>query len=80
MAIGPDDASRPQAVDRHIGRKVRARREELDISPEELAFMTGAAVAALRNIEAGNSRATPEQMVALSQALGVTIQWFFEDL
>ena len=80
MAIGPDDAARPQAIDRHIGRKVRARRAELDMSPKELAFMSGVAIAALRNIEAGNRRATPQQMLALSEALGVTIQWFFEDL
>ena len=80
MAIGPDDTSRPEAIDRYLGRKVRSRREELAMTPEEVAFMSGVDTAALETIESGRRRMTPEEMVALSEALGVTITWFFGDL
>ena len=80
MAIGPDDSSRPEAVDRYLGQKVRARREELDMTPEELAFLSNIETPALEEIEAGARRITPAEMIALAAALGITIEEFFEGL
>ncbi len=76
MPMPPDDPD----IDRHIGQKVRERREKLETTIEALAFRANIEISILREIEAGRRRTTSPQIVALFEALGVTISWFFEDL
>ena len=80
MPTDSTDPPRPQAVDRHLGRKLRGKRAELGLSAQELAWRSGIKSALIEDIEAGQRRMTSHEVIALSEALGVTVEWFFQDL
>ena len=67
-------------VDRHIGRRLRARRIALGISPDSLAAPLRISVLQVREWEAGKSRVGASWLMALAKVLCINSRWFFEDM
>ena len=67
-------------VDRHIGRRLRARRVALGMSQNTLAVTLGISVLEVREWEAGKSRVGAPQLMALAKVLCINPDWFFEDM
>ena len=65
-------------IDQHIGRAVRARREALAMTQDELAAAIRIPTEALARQEAGTMSISPPQLKELTQALGVDVSFFFE--
>lgn len=68
-----------QALDRHIGRRLRRRRIELGFDQNELArhlFITGREV---DRYERGLDRIEPEALLGMGQTLGVRLMYFYQD-
>lgn len=66
---GPPDAERLAREVRRLGRAIGQRRDELGLSPEELARRTGLTEARVAAIEAGTAVALLDELVDLSAAL-----------
>src|SRR5919197_1211460 len=71
---------RPGAIDRHIGARIRQRREQLGLSQQELAELVGVSVPTLGRYEEGSLRIGAARLGAVSKALKTTIPYFFEDV
>ena len=67
-------------VDRHIGRRLRARRIALGMSRDTLAVALGISVLQVREWEAGKSRVGATRLRALAKVLCINPGWFFEDM
>jgi transcriptional regulator with XRE-family HTH domain len=67
-------------VDRHIGRRLRARRIALGMSRDTLAVALGISVLQVREWEAGKSRVGATRLRALAKVLCINPSWFFEDM
>ena len=67
MAAAPD----PAALNRAYGRAVRERREELDLSQEELSFRSELDRTYISGIERGVRKPTFRSMCRIAKALGV---------
>jgi transcriptional regulator with XRE-family HTH domain len=67
-------------VDSHIGRRLRARRVALGMSPDTLAVALGISVLQVREWEAGKSRVGPARLTALAKFLCINPSWFFENM
>jgi transcriptional regulator with XRE-family HTH domain len=68
-----------QALDLHIGGRLRRRRIELGLDQNELArhlFITGREV---DRYERGLDRIEPEALLGMSQTLGVRLMYFYQD-
>ncbi len=67
-------------VDRHIGRRLRARRIMLGMSRDMLALALGISVLQVREWEAGKSRVGATRLMELEKVLCINPGWFFEDM
>ena len=65
------------SIDRHVGRAVRARREALAMSRDELAALLCIPTEALRRQEDGALPITLAELHDLGQALGVGVGYLF---
>ena len=63
-----------------IGRRIRGKRHELDLTLKQLANRTGLSVSLISQIELGKSAASMSTMHKLAAALGVKMTFFFETL
>jgi DNA-binding NtrC family response regulator len=63
-----------------IGRRIRAKRHESDLTLKQLANRTGLSVSLISQIELGKSAASMSTMHKLAAALGVKMAFFFETL
>jgi len=63
-----------------IGRRIRAKRHDLDLTLKLLANRTGLSVSLISQIELGKSAASMATMHKLAAALGVKMTYFFETL
>ena len=63
-----------------LGQRVRALREESNLTQEQLALMTGVGRSYLAKVEAGNRNATIDFMENVALGLGVTLGQLFEGL
>ncbi len=63
-----------------IGRRIRARRHDSDLTLKQLANRTGLSVSLISQIELGKSAASMSTMHKLAAALGVSMTFFFETL
>lgn len=63
-----------------IGRRIRAKRHESDLTLKQLANRTGLSVSLISQIELGKSAASMSTMHKLAAALGVRMTYFFETL
>lgn len=65
-------------VDQHIGRRLRERRIEQGLSPEELGRLLGASRDDIERMEAGERRIAASQLYLLSQILDIEVATLFE--
>jgi transcriptional regulator with XRE-family HTH domain len=70
----------PNAIDAHIGRRLRERREQLKMTPSDLAVAVGLAGHELAAIEQGAQRLQPSQMMLVNKALKLETADLFRGL
>lgn len=63
-----------------IGRRIRGKRHEAELTLKQLANRTGLSVSLISQIELGKSAASMSTMHKLGAALGVKMTYFFETL
>src|SRR5258708_1666832 len=66
------------AIDLHIGRKLRMRRLELKVSQENLADALCISFQQIQKYEKGTNRISPGRLMAAADALQVTPAYFYE--
>lgn len=72
--------SKADPVDIHVGSKVRFRRKILGISQSKLAEGLGITFQQVQKYESGANRIGSSRLYQISQLLGVSIAFFFDDL
>jgi len=72
------DIKLPTTIDKHVGRRVRLRRNALDMSQEALAEKLGITFQQLQKYEGGTNRISAGRLYELAVALETTILHFFE--
>jgi ribosome-binding protein aMBF1 (putative translation factor) len=65
-------------VNCYLGRRVFERRRSLGLTQRELGRAIGVGFQQVHKYETGASRMTPERLLALANALGVSVSYFFE--
>lgn len=72
--------SRPgmSAIDTHVGRQIRSRRQELRLSAATLGELSGCSEIDARLIESGDIRPGADLLVKLAQNLEVKLAYFFD--
>ena len=78
-SAGCSSISKPISIPR-VGRRIRGKRHELDLTLKQLANRTGLSVSLISQIELGKSAASMSTMHKLAAALGVRMTFFFETL
>lgn len=68
------------SIDRHIGRRIRVRRELLRMSPTEAAARLGVREAVFAEHEAGILRIDALALIRLSGVLGVRLRYFYDGM
>ena len=71
---------RPNAMDAHVGSRVRLRRMMMGMSQEKLGEQMGLTFQQIQKYERGINRVSASRLWELSKVLGVTVQFFFEEL
>jgi transcriptional regulator with XRE-family HTH domain len=74
------DARTPDAVDIHVGARVRFRRRELGMTQQQLADASNVSFQQIQKYENGNNRVSASRLVQLAAALQIPVGWFFEDI
>ena len=74
------DQRATNAVDRHIGSKLRERRLEIGMSQEALADLLGITFQQIQKYEKGANRVAASRLYAISKALDVSVSYFFDGL
>lgn len=67
-------------IDKHVGSRVRARREELGMTQMHLAELVNASEVQMSRYESGTTPIKPELMNKLAKALRVNLTYFLEGL
>ena len=70
----------PHLVDRHVGRRVEARRRELGLTQTELSRALGVTFQQVQKYEIGASRISASKLHAAAIALRMPVGAFFEGL
>lgn len=73
-------AENQRRLDQYVGGRIRARREALKLSLEQLAAAVGMSPSFLSSCEQGHGRPDAEILLALSQALAVPLSYFYDGL
>ncbi len=71
---------RAEAVDRHVGRQICARRRALGMSQGELAKAVGVTYQQVQKYELGGNRVSASMLFRISRALSVPAGRFFDGL
>lgn len=69
-----------QGVRDIIGSRVRRRRTELGLTYREVAERTGLSMGFIAHVEKGDKGVTVDSLLAIAEALGVHVMWFFRDV
>ena len=81
-AVTPARSAQPdrqaEEVDRHIGRRIRHRRQMLGLSQQELGDCVGVTYQQVLKYETGQNRVAAAQLYALAAVLAVEIDYFYE--
>lgn len=72
--------TRPHEIDRHVGARLRARREQLGISQGKLGRALGVTFSQLQKYEKGSNRIGAGVLYVLARELGVEPGWFYAGL
>lgn len=64
-------------VDRHVARRIRGKRLALGLTEDDLAAALGVGRELLEAYERATTRVPAEQLVRLSEFLGVPVSYFF---
>jgi transcriptional regulator with XRE-family HTH domain len=72
------NAQSPHPIDRHVGARLRRRRNELRASQSSLASRLGVSFQAVQKYESGAVRLSASRLFELAHALGVAPGYFFE--
>ena len=70
----------PNPVDKYVGSRVRMRRIMLGMSQEKLGEALGLTFQQIQKYETGMNRISASRLWDISDALGVSINYFFEGL
>ena len=73
------DQRAANAVDRHIGKRLRERRLEIAMSQERLAEVLGVTFQQVQKYEKGVNRIGASRLFQISKILDVPVQFFFEE-
>jgi transcriptional regulator with XRE-family HTH domain len=73
-------SKKPNHVDQHVGKRLRLRRNLLDLSQDELARRLGLTAQLIQKYEAGETRISASRLYDVATQLAVPITWFFEEL
>ena len=83
-AIGaPGQLSGPKNInptDAHVGARLKLRRTLLGISQTELGNLLGLTFQQIQKYEKGQNRLTAGRLMEVARLMGVSVQYFFEDL
>lgn len=69
-----------QTTRKTIGQRIRALREENNLTQEQLALMTGVGRSYLAKVESGSRNATVDFLEKITIGLGTSLGELFEDL
>ncbi len=69
----------PDRLDRHLGRRLEARRRDLCLTRDELDGRIGATPGTVLKFEKAAKAIGAAELLALADALGVSPAWFFAD-
>ena len=70
----------PNYVDVHVGSRIRMRRQIISMSQERLGELLGITFQQVQKYEKGTNRISASRIFYAAKILGVTVQFFFEDL
>src|SRR5215469_6491057 len=70
---------RPTTADLAVGQRLRLLRQKRGRSLQELATATELSIGLISQIERGLSSPSVKNLVALGEALGVGVAWFFDE-
>lgn len=73
-------AGRPNAVDAHVGARLRRRRMLLGISQERLGEAIGLTFQQIQKYERGTNRVSASRLYDLSQVLHTDMNYFFDEM
>lgn len=71
--------SRLNPIDQHVGKCMRARRAALRMSQTDLGKEIGVTFQQVQKYEMGINRVAASRLQRLADALGVSVEFFFED-
>lgn len=72
------DKKNPSQVDLHVGKRLRARRQELKLSQEALAEELGITFQQVQKYERGSNRISAGRLFQLARCLRTTIPYFYD--
>lgn len=72
------ETKNPTLADQHVGRKLRLRRQELNLSQQELADRLGVTFQQIQKYERGANRVSAGRLFDLAQALETRIMYFYD--
>ena len=70
----------PNPIDIHVGKRLRLRRNMLNISLSDLADRLGVSYQQIQHYEKGTNRITASRLWDLSQVLSTDVRFFFDDM
>ncbi len=73
-------SSRAKEVDRYVGSRIRERRVMLGLTQQDMANLIGVTYQQAHKYERGINRVSAGRLFDISQALGVPVGYFFEDM
>lgn len=73
-------ADGPDPVDTHVGKRLKLRRQVLNVSQHDLADAVGVTFQQIQKYESGHNRVSASRLYQIAVALKVGPAFFFEDL
>ena len=68
------------AIDAHVGKRIRRRRRLLGLTQQNLAQAVGIRFQQIQKYESGTNRVSASRLYELAEALDVPVQYFYEGL
>ena len=70
----------PHHVDIHVGKSVRTRRRQMDMTQKDLADLLGISFQQVQKYERGTNRIGASRLWQISKILDIHVRYFFEGL